>query len=124
MFLNNFKKVINELPDCFYILYISDEKECKGISAGASPSPNHEIIAHGSTNTMDNDLAKILLPKPEFIHNRLNEKMCNTYKCWACEDLGTSQIISHIEAINSWECLMSTIGNPKYVIITKELKPT
>lgn len=122
MFLNNYNRVIRELEECKYVLYVSDKAECKLIKEGTNPAPDSEIIAHGESKTMDNALAKILLPPPTFIHNRLNERMCDSYKCWATEALGTDQIISHMEAINSWECLMAVIGNPEWVVITKELK--
>jgi hypothetical protein len=120
MFLNNYRKVIKETKEYNYVLYVSDKGECKAISNGNSPSETHEIIAHGESSTMDNPLAKILLPTPIFIRNYLNERMCDSYKCWACEALGTDQMISHIEAINGWECLMNVIGNPEWVVITKE----
>lgn len=121
MFLDNYNKVIREFDEHKYILYVSDKTECRNISAGNSPSKDHEIIAHGEARTMDNDLAKLLLPKPIFIHNRLNERMCDSYKCWACEELGTDQYIAHIEAISSWQCLMAVIGNPEWVVVIKQL---
>lgn len=121
MFLNNFNKVIKEGDDYKYTLYVSDKKECADLKAGISPAPELEIIAYGEASTMDNELATLVLPKPMFIHNRLNEKMCDSYKCWACEALGTDQYIAHINAINSWQCLMSVIGNPEYVVVVKSI---
>ena len=119
MFLENANRTIREEPDWKYVCYISDRNECSAISAGKSPSPQHEIVAHGETRTMDNELARILLDKPKFIHNRLSNKMCDSYHCFATEELGVDQFISHIEPINSWECLMAVMGQPKYVVIIK-----
>lgn len=123
MFLTNYNRVIRELKDSKYILYVSDERECKLISKGENIAPDHEIIAHGDSTTMDNFLAGRLLPPPEFIHNRLNNKMCDSYKCWACEDLKIDQYIAHIEPINSWECLMAVMGNPRWVVVIKQKLP-
>lgn len=120
MFLNNTSKIIRVEEDYQYILYVSDREECALIKKGLSPAPNEEIVTYGQSITMDNDLAAIHLPKPKFIHNKLSDKMSHSYHCFCCEGLGIEQLISHINPLNSWECLMNTLGNPDYIVIVKK----
>lgn len=125
MFLENTSVQIKNIEGKFeYILYVSDADECKKISIGTDVIPDHEIIAYGDPKTIDLTLAEILMPEPKFILNKINNAMTNSYKCWCCDKLGTSQIIAHLTALNSWECLMQTIGNPSNIVVVQhKIKP-
>jgi hypothetical protein len=120
MFLDNPSRDIRIEDGWKYTLYISTKSECDDIKLGNLKIAD-EIIAHGKANTMDNELAGIILPPPKFMHNKLSEKMCNSYHCFACEDLGVEQYITHIEPISSWDCLMDVMGDPDYVVIVKHI---
>jgi hypothetical protein len=119
MFLDNPKHVIRTFENGDrYILHVSDKQECDDLDNGKL-SLLLEIIAYGDTKDIDDVLCTYLVESPKFINNLLNNKMSDSYKCYACEKLGIAQHIAHISAKSSWQCLMNTIGNPNYVIILK-----
>ena len=121
MFLDNKFKILRRSEDnkYDYIMYISDKDECDLADKNKLESP-HEIIANGDTKSMSEYLAERLMPTPKFINNLLTRSMANSYKCWACENLGIDQHIAHMSAIDSWQCLIDIMGHPEYVIIIQK----
>ena len=121
MFLDNKNKVLKPNVDgkYDYIIYVSDKAECDANDKHVLKSP-YDIIAHGETKEMDEFLATSLLPEPKFIHNLLTSSLRNSYKCWACDRLGIDQQVAHMSAMDSWACLIDTIGHPEYVIIIQK----
>jgi len=117
MFLENFHKVIKTIHEDKheFVAYVSNAMECAALSIGKYEG--YEIIAKGDCTTITEDLCKILLPKPTFINNLLNNTMCNSYKCFCSEDLKREQYIAHISAKSSWDCLLNSMGNPKQLVI-------
>lgn len=122
MFLDNKSKVIKENVDnkYDYIIYVSTLEECNQV-INETIKCDEEIIAHGSTNEITEDLAQKLLPEPKFINNLLTKSLINSYKCWACDQLGIDQHIAHLSAVDSWQCLLDTMGHPEYIIIIQKL---
>lgn len=123
MFLDNVSKVINknDSTGSKFTVYISDPHECSQIDKGKI-SCKQEIVAYGESKTMDLVTAEAILPKPKFIKNLLTNTTENSHLCWCCENLGVEQFVGHRTALNSWECLMVTMGNPEYVVITQEIE--
>lgn len=121
MFLDNKYKLLKRSEDnkYDYILYVSTKEECDLADNGKLESP-YEIIANGETKSMTEYLSEKLMPVPRFINNLLTKSLINSYKCWACESLGIDQHIAHMSAIDSWQCLIDTIGHPEYVIIIQK----
>lgn len=122
MFLNNKSKLLRRSEDnkYDYIIYISDKEECDAIDKGSIETP-YEIIAYGDVISMNKFLAEKVLPEAIFINNVLTKSLINSYKCWACEELGIDQRIGHISVIDSWLCLANILGNPEYVVIIQKL---
>lgn len=123
MFLTNKSKLLRESEDgkYDYILYVSDKKECDSADNNTIESP-YDIIAHGDTKDVSDNILKGLLPKSKFIHNLLSSSLKDSYKCFACEGLGIDQNIAHLSLKDSWDCLMNVMGNPEYVIIIQKPK--
>jgi hypothetical protein len=121
MFLDNTKKVLKALDDGKqqYILYFSDKKEYEQIKAGMLKT-EVTIVAYGECNTMDEKTARSVLPNPVFMHNLVSRKKEDTYHCFCCEKNGVEAFVGHRTSLNSWDCLMIALGNPKYCVITQE----
>ena len=121
MFLDNFKKVIKILPNEHfqYVFYISDRKECNELKSGIM-KPNANIVAFGECKTIDDKTAKALMPESKFIHNLVTSTMQDSYHCFCCEKLGVEQFVAHTTPIASWKCLINSLGNPEFCVITQE----
>lgn len=120
MFLQKTRKVVKVIDDKYqYVLYFSDKLECNQITTGTL-KVDADIVAYGECKTMDIKTAKAVLPNPRFIHNLVTGIMEDTYHCFCCEKLGVEQFVGHKTALNSWDCLMITLGNPEYCVITQE----
>jgi hypothetical protein len=124
MFLENTKKVIKILDDKFrHVLYFSTKQECNQITAEIV-GDGVDIIAYGECRTMDIKTAKAVLPNSKYIHNLVTGAMEDTFHCFCCENLGVEQFVGHKTPLNSWDCLMTSLGNPEYCVITQELIST
>lgn len=122
MFLQNTKKVIKTFGEekYQYVLYLSDKSECNAITNGKLDMSQYNVVAYGDCTTMDIKTALGVLPSPKFLHNLITGKMEDTYHCFCCEKLGVDQFIGHRTPLNSWDCLMASLGNPSHCVILQE----
>lgn len=110
--------IIRDTPNNQFVLYKSTKKECTKIYNNIEECEKivgHPIISFGDTADITEDYVMTLLDKPIFINNIFTGKMENSYKCFCVKD--QPQLTPHATAISSWHCLMTSIGNPEYVII-------
>ena len=70
------------------------------------------IICFGNTNEVTNKLLNDIIPEIDYpLAPRAKSK---SYKCY-CND--NPSIVLHEDTTSSWNCLMLTLNNPKYVLI-------
>jgi hypothetical protein len=101
-----------------FVLYKSSKEECDRIKLQKFDT-EEEIVAYGKSSTMDEKTAVAIMPEPKTIDNLLSKTIETSYKCWCCEKLNIEQFVGHKHSITSWECLMNSLGNPTYVIISQ-----
>ena len=88
-----------------------------------------DIMLYGESN-----LSKLNKEDKEFIHlelekifppsksilNPISKKVENSYKCYCCEGLNVDDLTEHKTVNSAWNCLMTKLRKPEYVLIYKE----
>lgn len=122
MFENRPHTVLKKLSSTkAYALYVSTSKEINELSRGLlKPEDDIEVMAYGVAKDMDLITAENVIPSKVFIRNVITNKTEDVYKCWCCKAKGIEQFVGHKTVLNSWECLLVSLGNPTYVIIVRK----
>lgn len=65
-------------------------------------------------------LLEAAMPKPVFGHNPIYGKAINNYKCWMTDKYPNLNIAGHNSIFSSFNCLLTKLHKPDYIIITIE----
>ena len=112
------KKLSSTVAYCIYP--ISKDELNKIAASNVVLEEGMDIMAYGKSNGMDLVTAENVIPKKVYINNLLTGSTENTYRCWCCKVKGLEQFIGHKTVLNSWDCLIVSMGNPEYVVITRQ----
>lgn len=103
-----------------YALYVSTAKEINDLSKMNYTDNDIEIMAYGRAKDIDLVTAENIIPPKVFIRNTLTNTTEDVYRCWCCKAKGLEQFVGHKTVLNSWECLLVSLGNPTYIIIVRK----
>ena len=98
-----------------------DVKPSEVLSYGASPFK--EIMSREDREEFIK-LLEGIMPKPEFRYNTVYGKQMKCYKCWCIDRFPILELAGHNNVLSSFNCLLTKLHKPDYLVITYEKPKT
>lgn len=90
-----------------------------------------EIIMDGACYINANDKEELesvngilarILPAPTYVNNAVTHRNENSYKCFCCQQFDLEDVTEHRTPLESWNCLITYLGDPEYAIVIERKK--
>lgn len=88
------------------------------------------ILLYGSTKMTKEeridikDVLNKIIPRNENLVNYSDKRISESYKCFCCKDFNVDEFTNHRTALDSFDCLLTKLRFPEYIIITENKAKT